>query len=178
MADVSDAGLKATNTNFIVPCISDEGKELRIYVPQPLEKELRGIARVLGEIYGLVKSKHVEFEVFLKDCSIYVDEILERLENSDLKRKALEAYLERCLLNATIFTADGDELEQLSEDEKEVFRSSLLFISALYRYTMRAMQQNELQDFFTSSTATELKSSLRKSQSQSTAADAVITKRA
>ncbi len=177
MADVSDAGLKATNTNFIVPCISDDGKELRIYVPQPLEKELRGIARVLGEIYSLVKSKHVEFEVFLKDCSIYVDEILERLENSDLKRKALEAYLERCLLNATIFTADGDELESLSEEEKEVFKSTLVFISALYRYTMKAMQMNELREFFTTSNVSEFKSSLRKSQDRQTA-DAVIAKRA
>lgn len=177
MADVSDAGLKATNTNFIVPCISDEGKELRIYVPQPLEKELRGIARVLGEIYSLVKSKRVEFEVFLKDCSIYVDEIIERLENSDLKRKALEAYLERCILNATIFTADGDELESLSDDEKEVFKSTLVFISALYRYTMKTMQMNELREFFTTSSVSEFKSSLRKSQGQHTA-DAVIAKRA
>lgn len=177
MADVSVAGLKATNTNFIVPCISDDGKELRIYVPQPLEKELRGIARVLGEIYSLVKSKHVEFEVFLKDCSIYVDEILERLENSDLKRKALDAYLERCLLNATIFTADGDELDHLSEEEKEVFKSTLVFISALYRYTMRSMQMNELRDFFTTSNVLEYKSSLRKSQDPQQA-DAVIAKRA
>lgn len=151
------------NYNFICPYITTEGNENIAYVPQPMEAELKGIARILGSLFVMIKEGKLDMVVFLKDWEVYVDEICNSLDNGEVKRKALDAFLARSLLGAKFFTSEGDSIsDPLNPEEEDSFKGALLFLSALFRYTPKQTLNSELQGFFTSLTLTEYQKSLRK----------------
>lgn len=170
--------IEINNFNFIIPVIADNGKELKVYVPQPIEKELRGLAHILGHLFTKIRAENVDLLMFVKDWKIFAEEKCANLENGENSLKALNSFLERSLLGSTIFNEDGTEKEILSAAEKEFFEGALVFISALYRYSPHYIKMLELGDFFTSLTPMEFKNSLQKSQGQFSPANGVVMKRA
>lgn len=153
---------KMDSYNFICPFVNDQGSENIAYVPQPIEAELKGIARILGSLFTMIKEGSLDMIVFLKDWDVYIDEICGSLENGEVKRKALDAFLERSLLGAKFFTLDGDVIQgPLTAGEIDSFKGALLFLSALFRYTPKVTLNSELKGFFTSLTPTEYQKSLQ-----------------
>lgn len=156
------ADFKMDSYNFICPYVNSEGNENIAYVPQPVEAELKGIARILGSLFTMIKEGKLDMVVFLRDWEVYVDEICNSLDNGEVKRKALEAFLARSSLGAKFFTIDGDAVPTpLSPEEEDSFKGALLFLSALFRYTPKVTLNSELKGFFTSLTLTEYQKSLR-----------------
>lgn len=155
-------GFKMDDYNFICPYINSSGSENIAYVPQPIENELKSIARILGSLFVMIKEGKLDMVVFLKDWEVYVDEICNSLDNGEVKRKALDAFLARSLLGAKFFTPEGDVIsDPLSQEEEDSFKGALLFLSALFRYTPKQTLNSELQGFFTSLTFMEYQKSLQ-----------------
>lgn len=171
------ANLEITNVNFIVPSLLDDGSEVKGWVAQPIENEIKGLAQILGPLFTLIREKNVDLVVFLRDWEIFVDDVLAKLENGEGKKKALEAFFERSLVSAKFYSEGGDELPMLEGLSLEYFKGALLFISALYRYTFKNLLMTDMRDFFTSLSATEFQSSLRKQSAPSTVETGVVTKR-
>lgn len=160
-------GFAINNYNFIVPCMDENLEEVKAWVAQPSEAEMKKLARILGPLFSLIREKKIDLVVFLRDWELFVDDICDTLVNPELAKKSILAFLDRSLLTAEFFTADGEAIKKPSEDTLMMFKGSLLFTSALYRYSFKATLETEMKDFFTSLSATEFQSSLRKSQGQS-----------
>ena len=148
---------KANLYNFIVTISSDEGDSLDIYVPQPNELELKLLAPLLGKFFTAVREKRYDTTVLLYDWEWSVEEALEGLneEKKENLQKRLNTFFERSIASMTI-----NGKEALSEDETNLFKGTLLFISALYRYSTKALLKKELEEFFTSLSASEWLKSL------------------
>lgn len=169
------ADFQITNCNFICPFMQD-GQEFVAHVPQPIEAELKGIARILGSLFTMIREKKLDMIIFLRDWDIYVEDICASLDNGEIKKKALDAYLDRSLLGAKLFTLDGDIVDSFTcEEAKETFKGSLLFFSSLYRYTPKNVLVSELRDCFTFLTATEYQKSLQKPLEVSPQGPGVVT---
>lgn len=156
------------NYNFIVPCMDENLDEVKAWVTQPNDAEMRKLARVLGPLFSLIREKKVDLVVFLRDWELFIDDICDSLTNPELAKKSVLAFLDRSLLTAEFFSADGEQIAKPSDDTLTMFKGALLFTSALYRYSFKATLETEMKDFFTSLSATEFQNSLRKSQGQST----------
>lgn len=169
--------LEITNVNFVVPSLLDDGSEVKVWVAQPIESEIKGLAQILGPLFTLVREKNVDLVVFLRDWEIFVDDILSKLENGEGKKKALEAFFDRSLMTAKVYSSSGDELPALEGLSLDYFKGALLFISALYRYTFKNLLMTDMRDFFTSLSAMEFRNSLLKQSAPSTVENGVVTKR-
>lgn len=165
------------NFNFIVPIIADTGEQYKIFVPQPNEKELKGLAHILGFLFTKIRTENMDLTLFVKDWRIYAEEVCARLENGETKLLAMDTYIERSLLGAEAWTPEGDKVETLTPTEKEFFEGALVFMSALYRYSPLFLKEKELGEFFTSSTSSEFKNSLRKSPNTPSRGIGVSTRR-
>lgn len=168
--------MEATNFNFIVPSILEDGVEVKCWVAQPIDSEIKGLAHILGPLFTHIREKNIDLVVFLRDWEIFVDDAVSRLENGEGKKKALEAFFDRSLMTAKCFSEDGDELPPLNGLSLEYFKGALLFISALYRYTFKNLLMKDMKDFFTSLNATEFQNTLRKPSAQSTPGVGVVTR--
>lgn len=148
---------KADLFNFIVTIASDEGEELNIYVPQPNELELKLLAPILGKFYTALKEKKYDMAVMIYDWDLIVEEVLEGYndEKKENLKKRLDTFFERSLASMIISGKSS-----LSENETSLFKGTLLFISALYRYSTKTLLIKELAEFFTSSSSTEWLKSL------------------
>lgn len=178
MSKKAAGSFEIKNYNFVVPIMSDKGEELKFYVPQPIEKELRSIAHILGYLFTKIRAEQIDIMMFIKDWRIFAEEFCERLENGEGKLRALDAFIERSLLGADIYNECGDKIEkEITAEEREFFEGSLVFMSALYRYSPTYIKNQELGDYFTSLTSTEFKNSLLKSQKTSTAARGVVMRK-
>lgn len=155
---------KITKFNFILSLTSDEGQDLKIYVPQPNEIEIRGIAKLLSVIFDKV-TKNENPLVIMKDYDVYVDDLFDDATKKTAFNAKLNAFFERSLLSASVYTETGEKIERkLSEDETEIFKGSLLFAAALYRYSTRTLLSGtDMRAFYTSLTATEFQNSLKTS---------------
>lgn len=151
---------KANLYNFIVTISSDEGDSLDIYVPQPNELELKLLAPILGKFFTAVREKRYDTMVLLYDWELTVEEALEGLneEKKENLQKRLNTFFERSIASMTI---NGQT--ELSETEMSLFKGTLLFISALYRYSTKTLLTKELGEFFTSLSSTEWLKSLTSS---------------
>lgn len=151
---------KANLYNFIVTISSDVGDSLDIYVPQPNELELKLLAPILGKFFTAVREKRYDTMVLLYDWELIVEEALEGLtdEKKENLQKRLNTFFERSIASMTINGQTG-----LSENEMSLFKGTLLFISALYRYSTKTLLTRELGEFFTSLSSTEWLKSLTSS---------------
>lgn len=156
--------MEITKFNFIISIVSDEGNPLTIYVPQPPEMELKSLAPLLGRIFTALQKEEVSPVVLIKDWELILEELAEK---NDTIKTQVASFFERSLLGVSVFTEAGKKIEKLSEDETNIFKGSLLFISALYRYSIRAVLGSaEMAEYFTSLTAMEFQNSLKTSSSQ------------
>lgn len=151
---------KANLYNFIVTIPSEAGDSLDIYVPQPNELELKFLAPILGKFFTYVREKRYDTMVLLYDWELAVEEVLEGLneEKKENLQKRLNTFFERSIASMTI-----NGKEALSESEMTLFKGTLLFISALYRYSTKTLLTRELGEFFTSLSSTEWLKSLTSS---------------
>lgn len=156
--------MQITKFNFIVSVVGDDGDMLRVFVPQPPEMEIKALAPLLGKIFSALQTEGANPLVLMKDWELMLDEVAEK--NAAI-RSVANSFFERCLLGMSVYTEGGKKVEKLSESETEIFRGTLLFVSALYRYSTSAIRGGqEMREFFTSLTATEFQSSLKKLSSQ------------
>lgn len=158
--------MKIDKHNFIIPLSGSSGKEITCYVPQPNEIEMNKLFRLLGTIFSILRKGNQDILVVLKDWRLLLEESLD--EMPDDKRtpllKALDVFFERSLASASIFDEDGLDVT-LDEDETEIFKGTLLFLSALYRYSPNQVK-SEMGGYFTSLNASEFRSSQKRSSSQ------------
>lgn len=156
--------------NFVIPFVTDAGKEAQVFIPQPNDLELKGLAKFLGYYYSKVQREGILPNVAMTDYQVFIEDFLTTipLDAKDAYQSKLDAFYERSLMGAHTY-CDGMFLTKLSKDEEEAIKGSLTFISALYRYSPKGALKGELMDFFTSLSATEWKSSFSTSASASTA---------
>lgn len=158
--------MKIDKYNFIIPLSGSNNKEITCYVPQPNEIEMHRLFHLLGTIFSILRKGNQDILVILKDWRLILEDSLEDMP--DEKRasllKALDVFFERSLASATIFDEDGLDVK-LDEDETEIFKGTLLFLSALYRYSPNPVK-SEMGGYFTSLSASEFKSSQKRSSSQ------------
>ncbi len=157
---------KIDKFNLIFDSQFDCGK-VHCYVPEPSEIELKNLSRVLGYFYTCFQNNE-NASVMLIDYDRFIDEALEPITNDDQrnrKREQVSMYLERCLMNASFFDEEYSEIDKnkLSKDDVEIFNGLILFISALYRYSMKEGRRKLIGDYFTSLSATEWIKSCKKS---------------
>lgn len=159
--------------NFVLPFLSDNQKECRLFVPQPSSAELNAIASVLGFIYPKIQKQEVDFMVFVKDWQIMIERHLRKDEDRQEIMEQLKAFLGRKITDGNAFYLDGTEKGKLSDDEREFLSGELLFFSSLLRYLKAAFNDSDMTDLITSASALEYKEQLRNSYAeQSASADA------
>ena len=157
---------KIDKFNIIFDSQFDCGKA-HCYVPEPSEIELKSLSRVLGYFYTCFQNNE-NASVMLIDYDRFIDEALEPITNDDQrnrKREQVSMYLERSFMNASFFDEEYSEIpkDKLSKDDVEIFNGLMLFISALYRYSMKEGRRKLIGDYFTSLSVTEWIKSCKKS---------------
>lgn len=159
--------MKLDKCNFIIPLSGSNDKEITCYVPQPNEIEMNRLFRLLGTIFSVIRKGNQDILVVLKDWRLILEDSLGDTseEKRDALLGALDVFFERSLASATIFDEDGLDVT-LDEEETEIFKGTLLFLSALYRYSPNQVVKNEMKGYYTSLNASEFKSSQKKSSSQ------------
>lgn len=149
---MSETQQKMDLFNFVVSIPGEYGETLDIFVPQPNELELKILAPILGKFYTAVREKKYDIMVLLYDWEIIVEQVLEG-ENEEKRenlKNRLNTFFERSQASMTI-----KGKSTLSEEETSLFKGTLLFISALYRYSTKTLLKKELGEFFTSLSASE-----------------------
>lgn len=165
------------NYNFIIPLINDNGEDIRIYINQPLENEMRRIASVLAHIFTLIKDNKLDLIIFLKDWDVILEEYCETIDKGQDKLKAVNTFIDRCILTARYFTSEGEVIEKLSNDELFMVKGALVFLSALYRYSFKMLKNTEMTDFFTSLNVTDFQNTLLPSRERQHVKSGVIMRR-
>lgn len=165
--------MKIDTMNFIIPLTANNGHTFDIYVPQPLGNELDKIARVLGYFFGLQRTNDIHPLVIMRDWQMYLRESLENMSESraaDIE-KSVNIFLERSLSGSFAVSADNKEIDisKFGEEEMELIKGSILFLSALYRYSPKwaLIGEDGQKGYFTSQSLTEVRNSLQKQSSQS-----------
>lgn len=148
--------------NFIIPFVSDNLKECRLFVPQPSAVELNAIASILGFIFPKIQNNTLDFMVFTKDWEIMVERHLKNDIDKDEQLTQMKAFLGRKITDGNAFYIDGTPKGKLSDDEREFCCGSLLFFSSLFRYLKAAFSESDMLDLITSSTALEYSEQLKK----------------
>lgn len=155
--------------NFVIPFLSDDLKECRLFIPQPSANELNAIASILGFIYPKIQNQSVDFMVFVKDWEIMIERHLRNDSDKEEQLNQLKAFLGRKITDANAFYIDGTQRGKLSDDEREFCSGSLLFFSSLFRYLKAAFKDSDMTDLLTSHTALEYSELLRKSYAEQSA---------
>lgn len=152
--------------NFVIPFVSDDLKECRLFIPQPSAVELNAIASVLGFIFPKIQKQTLDFMVFVKDWQIMIERHLSRDEDKEEQLTQLKAFLGRKITDANAFYIDGGAKGKLSDDEREFCSGSLLFFSSLFRYLKVAFKESDMTDLITSLTALEYSEQLKNSYAE------------
>lgn len=152
--------------NFIIPFVSDDLKECRLFVPQPSAVELNAIASVLGFIFPKIQTNALDFMVFTKDWQIMIERHFKDDKDKDEQITQLKAFLGRKITDGNAFYIDGSAKGKLSDDEREFCCGSLLFFSSLFRYLKVAFKESDMLDLITSYTALEFQEQLKKSSAE------------
>lgn len=153
--------------SFIVPVVLDNGEEAKVFIPQPLEKDIMKVSRVLSYIFE--QTQNTPLQILLIDWERFVEESLYPLpqENASYVRDLLQGILEKCIFSGE---CDIKDIHSFSQHEMVLLKGGVLFISALFRYVYCQNQKNnEVEQFFTSLKLTEWKASLSSSSKGSLA---------
>lgn len=159
-----------TKCNFVIP-FNYKGEDYTIWVAQPTPQELRGMAKLLGEIFNAL-SKEANPMVLMQDWDLMLEEICERIapnKGEELCR-SVEGFFERKILEGNIFSAKGVEVKDILKDSDTLhaIKATTLFLSSLLRYAMPTLRMEGTKDLTTSLTAMEFKKSLEKSYKELT----------
>lgn len=179
--------MKITQNNFIIEMATDEGETMQVWICHPHDSEMSRISRVLAHFNK--EMSNIGVSVAIADYERLIDESLMNYPpdfQSNLK-KSLESFFSRA--EASAVCSDGRKAAELgkaffSDSERAVFRGTLLFISALWRYTMIGkgliyaketgeMEKDEamkdIKRLFTSLTATDWLNSLQSAPAEQAA---------
>lgn len=151
--------------NFIVPVGLDNGREAKVFIPQPLEKDIMKISRVLSYIFN--QTQNTPLQILLIDWERFVEESLYTLpqENANYVKNLLEGVLDKCV---SAGECDIKDIHSFSQHEMTLLKGGVVFISALFRYVYCQGQTNsEIEQFFTSLKLTEWRASLSNSSKPS-----------
>lgn len=149
--------IQADLFNFTFDIISSNGNSYKVFLPQPNAQEIKMLAPILGRIFTELRSEKLDTIVMLKDWELIVENATADLNDEKASNilTTLNNFFDRSILSATIVDESGIKVEHLDDDEQSYFKGTLLFISALYRYSLKASLKSDLRDYFTSSTCSE-----------------------
>lgn len=137
--------------NFTFQIPSSSGETLNVFLPQPNAVEIKRLAPILGRIFSAMRTEKADIVVMLKDWEFVVENALSDLtsEKAENVEATLNTFLDRSLASAHIITLEGAKVEKLDDDETLYFKGILLFISSLYRYSLKENLKSDLRDYFT-----------------------------
>lgn len=153
----SSTSSQADLFNFTFQIPSSSGESYNVFLPQPNATEIKRLAPILGRIFSAMRSEKADIAVMIKDWEFIVEGALSDLtsEKAENVEATLNTFLERSLASAHIVTNEGIKVEKLDDDETLYFKGILLFISSLYRYSLKVNLKSDLRDYFTQLTYLE-----------------------
>lgn len=134
---------------MVLTIMDNAGGINKIYVPQPSKNAVLNNARVLQRMYKEA-TDGTPPDVLVVDYMLIVKDAC---EGDEARMTQVTAFLDRTLLGAKVYRADGRFMPfaemQWDEETREVINGTLLFISALCRYVPVAQRANLLRDIIT-----------------------------
>lgn len=156
--------IKLDTKNVILTLQTEEGREIKMYIPQPSKAETQRIAKILGFVFTQATNKKINLLVLAQDWELYLDDFFEDVSNPEELKNELLGFFDRKIVLGNIFYSDtGEALDKsLDEETMRLAKGFLLFFTALSRFASQSLKGKEMRDYFTSLTALEYQESLKK----------------
>lgn len=163
--------------NLIVP-VWYKDREVKVYVPQPLQEEVMRISKLLSYIYKAISQDKEAQEAIIIDWQRIKDEAIAGIEENlkNALNTNLTNFFIRCIDGLSIIDNDiligydNKAIKEYLNDEDFLNRlkGTILFTLALSRYLIGESAKNIQKSFFTSFTILELMKHYKKQSEEFT----------